>query len=191
MFQGNPGLYSSLKDAKVQEVANTIVPDATVLNAVASDEAAPMKDHGPVANLKFDFVVNNDALIINVQEPKQSIDKTIITFQSKNVRDLNGNKILSPVTWTAYIDQNQLKWSDKEINLVKEVNTPLKFESHVVNNGGSSQHFTLSNLPSWLKADPSNGTVDPKGNLKIEFTCERRIEYRQLRRDHIYAQRQQ
>ena len=170
MFQGNTSLYTSLKDAKVQEVANTIVPDATVLNAVASDEAAPMKDHGPVANLKFDFVVNNDALIINVQEPKQSIDKTIITFQSKNVRDLNGNKVLSPVTWTAYIDQNQLKWSDDEINLTKEVNTPLKFESHLVNSGGSSQHFTLSNLPLWLKADPSNGTVDPNGNLKIEFT---------------------
>jgi len=170
MFQGNASLYFSLKDAKVQEVAGTIVPDATLLSAVASDEAAPMKDHGPVANLKYDFVVNNDALIINVQEPKQSIDKTIITFQSKNVRDLNGNKVLSPVTWTAYIDQNQLKWSDDEINLVKDVNTPLKFESHLVNSGGSAQQFALSNLPSWLKANPSNGTVDPKGNLKIEFT---------------------
>jgi hypothetical protein len=170
MFQGNTNLYFSLKDTKVQEVPATVVPDATVLNAVAADEAAPMKDHGPVANLKFDFVVNNDALILNLQEPKQSIDKTIITFQSKNVRDMNGNKVLSPVTWTAYIDQNQLKWSDDEINLVKEVNAPLKFESHLVNSGGSAQHFALSNLPSWLKADPSNGTVDPKGNLKIEFT---------------------
>ena len=170
MFQGNVSLYYSLKDAKVQEVANTFVPDATVLNAIASDQAAPMKDHGPVANLQFDFVVNNDALIINLQEPKQSIDKTIITFQSKNVRDLNGNKVVSPITWTAYIDQNQLKWSDNEINLVKEVNTPLTFESRLVNSGGSAQHFTLSNLPSWLKADPTIGTVDPTGNLKISFT---------------------
>ncbi|MDB5279232.1 MAG: Pentaxin family [Ferruginibacter sp.] len=170
MFQGNTSLYFSPKDLKVQEDVNAVVPDAVLVNAVASDEAAPMKDHGPVANLNFDFVVNNDALIINMQEPKQSIDKTVITFQSKNVRDMNGNKILSPVTWTAYIDQNQLKWSDKEINLVKEVNAPLSFESHLVNSGGSSQHFTLSNLPSWLKADPLTGTVDPKGNLTIDFT---------------------
>ena len=170
MFQGNVGLYYSLKDAKVQEVANTFVPDATVLNAIASDQAAPMKDHGPVANLQFDFVVNNDALVVNVQEPKQSIDKTVITFQAKNVRDLNGNKIISPITWTAYIDQNQLKWSDNEINLVKEVNTTLTFESRLVNSGGSAQHFTLSNLPSWLKANPTIGTVNPAGNLKIEFT---------------------
>ncbi len=170
MFQGNNGLYYSLKDAKVQEQANTVVPPATGFNLLESNEAAPMKDRGPVDNLKFDFVVNNDALIINVQEPKQAIDKTIITFKSKNVRDLNGNKILSPVTWTAYIDQNQLKWSDNEINLVNEANAPLTFESRLVNNGGTSQHFTLSNLPSWLKATPSNGAVDPKGNQKIEFT---------------------
>ena len=170
MFQGITKMYFSLQDAKVQADPNTNVPIATSLNATESDEAAPMKDHGPVDNLKFDFVVNNDALIITMQEPKQSIDKTIITFQTKNVRDLNGNKILSPVTWTAYIDQNQLKWSDKEINLVKDVNTPLTFDSHLVNSGGSAEHFTLSNLPSWLKADPTDGTVDPKGNLKIGFT---------------------
>ncbi|MCW3081222.1 MAG: Pentaxin family, partial [Segetibacter sp.] len=170
LFQGVPGLYFSLKDAKVQEVANTFVPDAIAPAAVASDEAAPMKDTGPAANLKFDFVVNNDALIINVQEPPQAIDKTVITFKSKNVRDLNGNKILSPVTWTAYIDKNQLKWSDREINLVKDVNTPMKFESHLVNSGGTAQRFMLTNLPSWLKASRVTGTVEPLGDLKIEFT---------------------
>ena len=170
IFQGVPGLYFSLKDAKVQEVANTFVPDAIAPAIAASNEAAPMKDAGPVGNFRFDFVVNNDALIINVQEPHQSIDKTIITFKSKNVRDMNGNKILSPITWTAYIDKNQLKWSDREINLVKNANTPMKFESRLVNSGGTAQRFVLSNLPTWLKADKLTGTVDPLGNLKITFT---------------------
>ncbi|HSU52079.1 MAG TPA: LamG-like jellyroll fold domain-containing protein, partial [Segetibacter sp.] len=170
MFQGNNNLSYSLKDAKVQEDPAAIVPNASVLNAVESDETAPIKDRGPVDNLKFDFVVNRDALIINLQEPQQAIDKTVITFKSKNVRDLNGNKIVSPITWTAYIDQNQLKWSDKEINLVKEVNTPLTFQSYLVNSGGSSQRYSVYNLPSWLQASPSSGSVDPKGNQKISFS---------------------
>jgi hypothetical protein len=124
-----------------------VVPDAMAVNAADSDEAAPIKDRGPVENLRFDFVVNNDALIINMLESKQAIDKTVITFKVKNVRDMNGNKLLSPVTWTAYIDQNPLKWSDKEINLVKEVGVPMSFESRLVNSGGSSQKFTIYNLP--------------------------------------------
>ncbi|HEU4607371.1 MAG TPA: hypothetical protein VFS31_04625, partial [Chitinophagaceae bacterium] len=40
----------------------------------------------------------------------------------------------------------------------------------LVNNGGSSQHYTLSNLPSWLIASPSSGSVDPNSNQKIQFT---------------------
>ena len=169
MFQGVTQLYYSLKDAKQQEVPSVVIPDATVLNGTESDETAPIKDSGPVENLRFDFVANNDALIINLQEPKQSIDKSIITFKAKNIRDLNGNLLLSPVTWTAYIDQNLVKWSDKEINLEKEVGEPLTFTSYLVNNGGNSQQYSIYNLPSWLTASPSTGSVDPNGNQKIEF----------------------
>jgi hypothetical protein len=169
-FQGVTQMYSSLKDAKVQEVATVVVPDAAMVNAVAGDETAPIKDRGPIENLRFDFVVNNDALIINLQESKQALDKTIVTFKAKNIRDVNGNLLLSPITWTAYIDQNPVKWGDKEINLEKVVGTSLTFSSYLVNSSGNSQHYTVYNLPSWLKASPSSGTVDPAGNAKVTFT---------------------
>src|SRR5690606_20981754 len=121
-------------------------------------------------NLLFDYVVNNDALIINLLEPKQVVDKTIITFKVKDVRDQNGNSLASPITWTAYIDQNQLKWSDNELNLSKELYSPLKFESVIINSGGNVQNFRLTKLPAWLTATPSAGTVGPKSNQKIIFT---------------------
>ncbi len=160
----------SLSDAKIQTVPNTVVPDGVATNAAETSEKAPIKDSGPVDNLKFDYVVNNDGLIITMQEPRQAIDKTIITFKVKNVRDLNGNPILSPITWTAYIDQNQLKWSDRELNLSKNVYAPLQFQSILINSGGSSQHYTIGNLPGWLKAEPATGTIAPKGQQKITFT---------------------
>jgi len=163
-------MYYSLSDAKVQEVPSVVVPDAVAPDGAESDETAPIKDRGPVENLRFDFVVNNDALIINLLEPKQAIEKSIITFKTQDVRDLNGNLMVSPVTWTAYIDQNLVKWSDKEINLVKVVNEPLIFTCYLVNNGGNSQHYTINNLPSWLTASPSTGSVDPNSNQKIQFS---------------------
>jgi hypothetical protein len=167
MLQGVPTLDYSSKDGKLNSLDTVILK-----NAVASDETAPIKDRGPVENLLFDFVVNNDALIINLQEPKADIQKSVITFKAERIRDLNGNEMISPVTWTAYIDQNLVKWSDKEINLVKMLGDPLTFSSYIVNNGGNSQHFTISNLPSWLTAAPSSGSVDPNSNQKIVFTVD-------------------
>lgn len=174
-FQNNKELGFTLSDMKQQRDPKVIVPDAVAFNAQEDDDKAPIKDRGPVENLQFNYVVNNDALIINMLEPRQAIDKVIVTFRVENVRDKNGNTILSPVTWSAYIDQNRLKWSDDEINLTKDLYAPMQVESYVINNGGSIENFRLENIPAWLKADPSSGRVDPKGKQKITFTVNKGI----------------
>src|SRR3546814_17862633 len=87
-------------------------PIAEKLNVTETDDKAPIKDRGPVENLQFDFVVNDDALIITLLEPRQAVDKTIVTFRVKAVRDMKGNALPSPVTWTAYININPLSWRD-------------------------------------------------------------------------------
>ena len=170
LFQNNQEMGYTLSDMKIQDVATVVVPDATVQKATESDETAPVKSRGPVENLQFSYVVNSDALIINLLETRQAIDKTIVTFKAKNIRDKNGNTILSPITWSAYIDRNPLKWSDDELNFSKDVYAPLQFEAQIVNHGGSMQNFRLQNLPGWLTASPSSGTLNPKGTQKIVFT---------------------
>lgn len=171
-FQGQKELDTTLADQKIQDDPKVKVPDAIAVHAELTDDMAPIKDRGPVNNLNFDFVVNNDALIINLLEPKQAIDKTIVTLQAKDIRDVQGNPLLSPITWTAFIDQNPLKWSDDELNLSKDLYQPLQFESYVVNSGGSNENFTLDNLPGWLTADVTSGTVPPEGKQKITFTVD-------------------
>ena len=167
--QGQQQMDTTLRDQKLP-FPNAGAPSAELVNAAFTDDKAPMKDRGPVSNLNFDYVVNNDALIINMQEPRQAIDKTLLTFQVKDVADLEGNPLLSPVTWTAFIDQNPLKWSDDELNLSKDVYEPLQFESYIINSGGGNEHFVLDNLPAWLSADVPTGTVPPEGKQKITFT---------------------
>lgn len=171
-FQGQKELDTTAADQKIQEDPTVQVPGAVGINSSFTDDKAPIVDRGPVTNLQFDYVVNNDALIINMTEPKQAIDKTTVTFQVKKARDLNGNALASPITWSAYIDQNQLKWGDDGFNLSKNVYEPLEFESYVVNSGGNTEHFRLNNLPAWLKAEPSSGTVAPEGKQKITFTVD-------------------
>ena len=166
-------LQFSLKDQKQQADPTQKVPDAVVVGGdVETKASAPVKAKGPESKLLYDFVVNNDALIINLKEPYERIEKTIVKFTVDGVRDKNGNEILSPITWSAYIDRNQLKWSDNALTVVKKLNEEKTIKVKALNKGGSIEHFTVENLPSWLEAEPASGTIDPTSSADILLTID-------------------
>ena len=171
-FQGRPELDFTLADMKVQRDIANAVDDAENSNAVETSDIAPVKDKGPVSNLEFDFVVNNDALIIFLEESWEKIEKTIVTFTVDEIQDANGNENISPITWSAYIDRNQLKWSETELNLSKLVNEPLEFSVKAVNNGGSIQHFVIENAPPWMEITPMSGSINPSSSIDVSFVID-------------------
>lgn len=172
-WQGVKELQFSLMDQKQQADPTQKVPDAVAVGGdVETKVSAPVKAKGPESKLLYDFVVNNDALIINLKEPYERIEKTIVKFTVDGVRDKNGNEILSPITWSAYIDRNQLKWSDNALTVVKKLNEEKTIKVKALNKGGSIEHFTIENLPSWLEAEPASGTIDPTSSADIVLTID-------------------
>lgn len=172
-WQGVKELQFSLMDQKQQADPTQKVPDAVAVGGdVETKASAPVKAKGPESKLLYDFVVNNDALIINLKEPYERIEKTIVKFTVDGVRDKNGNEILSPITWSAYIDRNQLKWSDNALTVVKKLNEEKTLKVKALNKGGSIEHFTIENLPSWLEAEPTSGTIDPTSSADIVLTID-------------------
>lgn len=172
-WQGVKELQFSLMDQKQQADPTQKVPDAVAVGGdVETKASAPVKAKGPESKLLYDFVVNNDALIINLKEPYERIEKTIVKFTVDGVRDKNGNEILSPITWSAYIDRNQLKWSDNALTVVKKLNEEKTLKVKALNKGGSIEHFTVENLPSWLEAEPASGTIDPTSSADIILTID-------------------
>lgn len=172
-WQGVKELQFSLMDQKQQADPTQKVPDAVAVGGdVETKASAPVKAKGPESKLLYDFVVNNDALIINLKEPYERIEKTIVKFTVDGVRDKNGNEILSPITWSAYIDRNQLKWSDNALTVVKKLNEEKTLKVKALNKGGSIEHFTVENLPSWLEAEPASGTIDPTSSADIVLTID-------------------
>lgn len=172
-WQGVKELQFSLMDQKQQADPTQKVPDAVAVGGdVETKASAPVKAKGPESKLLYDFVVNNDALIINLKEPYERIEKTIVKFTVDGVRDKNGNEILSPITWSAYIDRNQLKWSDRALTVVKKLNEEKTIKVKALNKGGSIEHFTVENLPSWLEAEPASGTIDPTASADIVLTID-------------------
>jgi hypothetical protein len=165
-YQGETFLQFTPNDMLSGSVAMAPV----LTGASESDDTAPVKGMGPVKTLDFDFVVNKDALIINLLQDRADIEKTIVTFTVDNIQDMNGNKIASPVTWSAYINRNQLRWEDKDLVLSKDLNEKLTFTGTINNIGGSVQSFSIENLPAWLTSSVTSGTIEPNSSLTVQFT---------------------
>ncbi|WP_455584326.1 LamG-like jellyroll fold domain-containing protein [Bacteroides sp.] len=175
----------SLKDTRTPEVPEKPADNARAMlgeiqqpetlemeEMFGSADVAPVKMQGTISDLSYDYVVNNDELIITLKEDWERIEKTIVTFTVDKVRDKNGNILASPITWSAYINRNQVRWSESKVNLEKEIGEDATFKVNVTNNGGSIQHYVISNMPQWLKVEPASGELNPLEQVEITFTAD-------------------
>ncbi|MCR5247667.1 MAG: T9SS type A sorting domain-containing protein [Paludibacteraceae bacterium] len=158
---------------EMQFTLNNIVNNDTTSVAVGKVNGVtnipPIKSKGAVSSLLYDWVVNNDALIITLKEQDYRIEKTIVNVTVNKVQDVNGNYILSPITLSAYIDRNQLKWMDDAVTIEKKEGESYKFEMPIVNNGGSVINYRLNNMPSWLSASSESGVIKPLEKQTVKF----------------------
>ncbi|UZR98485.1 LamG-like jellyroll fold domain-containing protein [Chondrinema litorale] len=136
-----------------------------------SDDAPNLKDARPVTKVDYTWVVNDDKIIITPSAGMTSvIEKSILELSIDRIEDKYGNRIASPVTWTAYVDKNQLKWSESSLSLENELYNEYTFDVDIINNGGTEQTFNIDNLPAWLDANPQSGELDPLSSKTVTFT---------------------
>ncbi len=170
-YEDNAGVVQS------QPTLENMVSDVSATDAVAhvgnafSTDAPNMKDVRPVQAIAYDHVASEDKIIIN---PKSylfpEMEKNIIELTVQDVEDKYGNSMASPVTWTAYVHRNQVRWEDERRSFSKELYQPLSFVSSIKNTGGQQIGFSIINLPQWLTASPSAGVINPESTMDITFT---------------------
>ena len=107
-------------------------PDETVLTAtpVASDRKV-------VINLSM------------VGLTARQLEGTTLNITVDKVRDLHGNES-QPIRWTAYVQQNTLKWMKDSVNVIKKYGEDYTFDVDIENKSGSTEYYTLYNMPQWL-----------------------------------------
>jgi hypothetical protein len=143
----------------------------TFAGAVFADEAPNIKDARPVTKVDFEWVVNNDKIIIKTAPGMAPvIEKSILEITVEGVEDKFENRLASPVSWTAFVDRNQLKWSEEKLDFEKKLNEPLSFKAEIINHGGVQENFTINNIPAWLKVSAKTGTIAPKSSMEVTFT---------------------
>lgn len=137
--------------------------------AWSTQEAPALKTAPSEENVAFSFVANERQIVLTLEESAVRLEGSTITFCVHDVTDQNGNNCL-PVTWTAYVQQNRLAWSESEVAVRKEGTNKTTFKVDIVNMSGSTENWVLSGLPSWLTASSESGTLTASGSKTITFT---------------------
>ena len=149
---------------------DTLVAQTEVEAMAARDSYAPMVSNAQLDNLMYSYVANGNELYMNIKQPDFMVEKTNIYVTVKEVTDLQGNTMASPITLNLYVNRNPLRWDVKRIDKVVNYGEGMTFEATVKNLSGVTQNFRLEDLPLWIKASQTQGVLDALDEQKITFT---------------------
>ncbi len=162
-------LENSARDFEGNKNGQNAIPIST--ESFSGDDVPKIKSERPVQDIDVSWIVNDDEIYItpNIQN-LSIIEKQILDITVSNIMDVYGNTMASPVTWTAYVDRNQLKWSDQEISIDKKLYGKYSFNVRIVNRGGTQQNYEIEDIPKWLSVQNSSGEIAPNSYLDLEFS---------------------
>ena len=87
----------------------------------------------------------------------RQLEGTTLNITVDKVHDLHGNTSL-PIRWTAYVQQNTLKWTRDSVNVFKKYGDDYTFDVIIENKSGNTELYTLYNMPQWLSIVDSERT---------------------------------
>ena len=185
MKENTNGIYEqifSINDQRVYRTSDGTVVDKKVplvlddISTLSPDKAhyAPVQDMGKLTKMNFDWSFNNDELLVNLNMLDREINKQTIFITVRSVEDLNGNPMTSPVTWTAFVDKNALKWEERTIKMYAiygEETEGVEYITRVLNHSGKRHQYTIESLPDWLTVNAAYGSINPTEELYLIFTA--------------------
>ncbi len=136
---------------------------------IFTDDAPTLRTKPTETNVNFSYVASDTKIVIEIDEDPATIDGCTLNFNVHDIPDENGNYSKEAI-WSAFINQNELEWSEDVLSLEKEVKIEESITATIINKGGQQQMWTLSGMPSWLTASMEYGTTNPRSETEITFT---------------------
>lgn len=138
------------------------------------DTYAPVSGIGLLSKLKFNWTYNNEELLVNLNMADYEINHQPVLVTVRDVEDLNGNPMPSPVMWMATVDRNALKWYDNELKQTQLVygqlaEKPIYSDFAFFNQTGMRHQYSIESLPDWLTVSESYGTIGAMSDKTIRF----------------------
>ena len=162
-------MNSNITD-KIGLLSSSHFNDFPIENIPLSDSNVPLiRDSESKTSVSFQDVSNGNQISIQINDSLNMIENTSLDFTIQNIKDESGNYIENPISWSTFIDKNQLIWQNQSIQQEKLLGEALTFSTFIINQGGTVENFHITNLPIWLTANPSEGLLEPNSFALVEF----------------------
>ena len=155
----------------VNKLASTTIPLNEISPAISLAKTKTVLSS--IAGKDYNYVIGADKIIFTLntstEEKRAKLENTLLNITTDKMYDNSGNNS-NRITWTAYVNRNPLKWSNTDFSTEMLVGDNVSFTEKISNNGGTPMNFELQNIPSWLTATPSLGSIAPLSETTITFT---------------------
>ncbi|MBQ3630309.1 MAG: hypothetical protein II949_03640, partial [Prevotella sp.] len=137
------------------------------------DHTPPLKNAPDETRLIASPVASERKVVINLTDvgiTPRDIEGTTLNITMDRIHDLHGNTS-QPIRWTAYVQQNTLKWTKDSVNVIKKYGDDYTFDVDIENKSGSTEYYTLYNMPQWLSLVDSERSdeVSPLRTKTLRF----------------------
>jgi len=165
------------KDGKETDQHDSVFVDPVkeMLECVDQKIGAPMQAYEELRNLNFSFVGRDNQLLVNVDEQDARINKRNIYVTVSDIPDKNGNYMASPATECFFVNRNPLTWNLKHYVATIQAGYEYEIDLEIINDGGKSHTYTISNLPRWMSVNKTSDIVDAQSRDKVTVTISKDI----------------
>ncbi|WDF57983.1 T9SS type A sorting domain-containing protein [Flavobacterium sp. KACC 22758] len=162
-------------DANQSVVVNNALLSSGAVN-YSNDTPAIKPERQLVKFVTTNVIKDGEMIIAPVITDWASLEGQILDITVHRMFDSANNMQESPVTWTAYVNRNEVSWFaegyNEIVDLTKNSGETKTFEITLVNKGGKQQPYTINNIPSWLTLSKTAGTIDPNSKTTIKATVD-------------------
>lgn len=146
-----------------------VANDASLDAEYFTSESPKIKLQRPEVLIPHNIVVSDNGVVISPNVDSDQIENQILDVSIKNVKDLHNNVMASSLTWSAFVDMNQVVWDVQELEIEKSVEEETAITVNIRNKGGLNETFSITNVPSWLEVSPVSGNLNPLEIKEIEI----------------------
>ena len=154
----------------VEAHRDTIIARDIVERLADRRSYAPMTNSGKLESIKYSYVAKDNELLVNLDVPDYQIEKTNVYVTVKEVADLQGNLMASPVTMDLYVYRNPLRWSVKRKAVNVKYGEGATVDLTIKNLSGKTKDYTLEGLPKWITASTTGGKIAALDEIPVTLT---------------------
>lgn len=158
----------------------SVIPSNAVLSSGAvnySNDVPAIKPERKLIKFQVNHIINEDDMILEpVISDWAALEGQILDITVHRMFDASNNQQQSPITWTAFVQKNEMSWFvdgfNDVVDIVKKGNESPSFEITIINKGGLVQPYNIAGVPNWLSLSSTSGSVAPDSKVVITATID-------------------